>query len=103
MSDTLGSLIDKLNTVDMKMFATQDEFYVIRKLSYEEFVEQFASDEEKLRKLYEVFHRGIDLNLQRNNLIKEIDEKLVEMFMSFARGEDLDSGRFIQRPYKTYG
>jgi len=56
MSDTLGSLIDKLCTVD----------------------------------------------LQRNQFMDEIDQKVVEIVSDAVSGEDLDSGKHIQRKHKTY-
>ncbi|KKL69705.1 hypothetical protein LCGC14_2112220, partial [marine sediment metagenome] len=42
MSDTLGSLIDKLVTVDMKMWYAQESLYKIRKMTYEEFIEEYS-------------------------------------------------------------
>lgn len=43
-----------------------------------------------------------DLNVQRNQLIDEVDEKLIEIIESSLSGEDLDIGKYIQRKHKTY-
>jgi len=43
-----------------------------------------------------------DLNLQRNKLIDEVDEKLVSLIKQAMSGEDLDDGKNIQRKHKTY-
>lgn len=93
--DTVGGLIDKLFTVDQKMWVTQDDFYKLRKLTQEEFLEIYK-DPEKLKELYSLFKKGIDLNLQRNVIIDEIDTLLVEM-----TGVP-DDGRYLQRKNKTY-
>lgn len=99
--DTLGGLIDKLNTVGEKMFIAQDLLYEIRHMSKEEFMEEFYSVS-GMEILWTRFKDGMDLNLQRNQLIDEIDEKIVEMIQVGLRGDDLDDGKFIQRKNKTY-
>jgi hypothetical protein len=93
--DTFGGLIDKLITVDMKMWAAQDEFYKIRKMTFEEFKQEYFS-EGGMKLLWERFQKGIDLNLQRNALIDEIDELLLKL-----TGAE-DDGRLVQRKHKTY-
>ena len=93
--DTIGGLIDKLFTVDMKMWVTQDSFYSLRKLSEEEFLKTYK-DPEKLKEHYGLYKKRIDLNLQRNVLIDEIDSTLLEM-----TGAPND-GRFLQAKHKTY-
>jgi len=95
--DTLGSLIDKLITIDMKMWYAQEEFYKIRKLTYNEFLEKYQMDDsDGIKDLYNLFQKAIDLNLQRNRLIDEIDTLLVEML------KDGPDDRFIQSKHKTY-
>jgi len=37
MSDTLGSLVDKLTTVDLKMWNNQELLYEIRRMSFDEY------------------------------------------------------------------
>jgi hypothetical protein len=99
MSDTLGGLIDKLFTVDEKMFLAQEIFYRIRHMNFEDFKNEFYS-EEGMKELWNQFKKGMDLNLQRNDLIDEIDSKIVEIIKSGLEGKDLES--FVQRKYKTY-
>jgi hypothetical protein len=96
MADTLGSLIDKLITCDLKMFNNQDIFYSIRHMTYEEFKSNFLTNEENTKKLWDTFKKGMDLNLQRNALIDEIDEKLITLL-----GIEND-GKNLQRKHKTY-
>lgn len=102
MSDTLGGLIDKLFTVDMKMWDNQDILYKIRRMSFEEFKAEYWSSENGAQELWSVLKKACDLNMQRNQLIDEIDEKVVEMMTSAISGEELDSGKFIQRKHKNY-
>ena len=40
--------------------------------------------------------------MQRNEIIDEVDQKVVEMIEAKLSGEDLDAGKFIQRKHKTY-
>ncbi|KKL52413.1 hypothetical protein LCGC14_2285700 [marine sediment metagenome] len=72
--DTLGGLIDKLITIDMKMWYAQESLYKIRKMTYEEFIEEYSlSDTDGAKDLYETFQNAIDLNLQRNSIEKLVD------------------------------
>jgi len=93
--DTMGGLIDKLITADMKMWYAQEDFYKIREMTFKEFCVEYG-DRKGMKKLYEQFQKGIDLNLQRNVLIDEIDELLVKM--TGAK----DDGKYFQRKHKTY-
>jgi len=102
MADTIGSLIDKLFTIDMKMWNNQELFYKIRKMSFKEFKERYFNSEENIKELWETFQKTIDLNLQRNKLIDEIDEKIVSLLKDAVNGKDLDDGANIQRKHKTY-
>jgi hypothetical protein len=102
MADTLGSLIDKLITIDMKMWNNQELLYEIRRMSYEEYKEKYFSAEQGAEVLWESLKKACDLNVQRNQLIDEIDEKVVELVKDATSGEDLDSGKHIQRKHKTY-
>lgn len=101
MADTIGSLIDKLATVNQKMFLVQEELYVIRKMSFEEFKAAFSSDE-GLQKLYLAFKKATDLNVQRQAMILEVDKKVAEVVSAAIRGNDLNDGTFIQDQHKTY-
>lgn len=80
--ETPGSLIDKLCTVNNKMFVNQEFIYEVRKMTYDEFREAYdMPDTEKARKLYDSLHKCCDLNVQRNKLIHELDKKLEELFV----------------------
>jgi hypothetical protein len=101
MADTIGSLIDKLATVNQKMFMAQEELYVVRKMSFEEFKVAYGT-EEGMQKLYNAFKKSMDLNVQRQAMILEVDRKVAEVVAAAARGEDLNNGTFIQDQHKTY-
>lgn len=102
MSDTLGGLIDKLCTVDMKMWNNQDILYEIRRMSFDEFKEKYFSAENGAEILWSILKKACDLNIQRNQLIDEVDQKIIEMITANNSGEELDSGKFIQRKHKSY-
>ena len=102
MADTLGSLVDKLTTIDLKMWNNQEMLYEIRRMTFEEYKAKYFDTEEGAQKLWECLKRACDLNVQRNQLIDEVDEKVVEIVKASMGGEDLDSGKFIQRKHKTY-
>ncbi len=102
MADTLGGLVDKLITVDMKMWNNQELLYEIRRMTFEEYKQKYFSDEAGAELLWDGLKKACDLNVQRNQLIDEIDEKIAEMVSSATAGEDLDSGKYIQRKHKTY-
>jgi len=99
MADTIGGLIDKLFTVDMKMWTNQELLYEIRRMTLDEFREKYFETEDGCSKLYECLKRCCDLNVQRSQLIDEIDEKVVAMI---AQDGNLDDGKNIQRKHKTY-
>lgn len=102
MADTLGNLIDKLITVDMKMWNNQELLYEIRKMNFDEYKLKYYSSETGAKDLWECLKKACDLNVQRNQLINEVDQKIIEMVVSFKDGEDLDNGKFLQRAHKTY-
>lgn len=102
MADTLGGLVDKLITIDMKMWTNQEFLYEVRRLEFEEFQDKFTSSEDKQLALFESIKTCCDLNYQRNQLIDEVDEKIVEIVSDGLEGKDLDAGKHIQRKHKTY-
>ena len=102
MADTLGNVIDKLVTVDMKMWTNQELLYEIRRMTFDEYKLKYFNDEEGAQSLWETLKKATDLNVQRNQLINEVDEKIIEMIESFKNGENLDNGKFLQRSHKTY-
>lgn len=102
MADTMGSLIDKLITIDMKMWNNQEILYDIRRMSFEEYKEKYFLNDDGAMELWEGLKKACDLNVQRNQLIDEIDQKIVELVKDALEGKDLDSGKHIQRKHKTY-
>jgi hypothetical protein len=102
MADTLGNVVDKLVTVDMKMWDNQELLYEIRRMSFEEYKEKYFNDEEGAQKLWAILKKATDLNVQRNQLINEVDEKIIEIINAKLSGEELDNGKFLQRSHKTY-
>jgi hypothetical protein len=102
MADTLGSLVDKLITADLKMWNNQEILYEIRRMSFDEYKTKYFSTEKGAENLWESLKKCCDLNVQRNQLIDEIDKKIVEMVIAASSGESLDDGKFIQRKHKTY-
>ena len=102
MADTLGSIVDKLCTVDLKMWNNQELFYDIRRMSFDKYKEKYFNNPEGAEQLWEILKRCADLNVQRNQLIDEVDEKIVEIIDAKLSGENLDEGKFIQRKHKTY-
>ena len=100
--DSLGNIIDKLVTVDMKMWNNQELLYEIRKMSFDDYKKKYFDDVDGAKLLWETLKKATDLNVQRNQLINEVDEKLIEMLNALKNGEDLDNGRFLQRSHKTY-
>ena len=102
MSDTLGALIDKLTTCDLKMWQNQELLYEIRRMTFEEYKAKYFNDEKGAETLWKCLQKSCDLNIQRNQLIDEVDSKIVEMIEAKLSGEELDAGKFIQRKHKTY-
>lgn len=99
MSDTLGSLIDKLCTVDLKMWNAQEGLYAIRHMTFEEFKEG-CKDDDHLLVLFQLFKKACDLNYQRSQLIDEIDSLLVKIVEEACGGGCLD--KYVQLKHKTY-
>lgn len=102
MSDSFGSLVDKLATTNKKMFLNQEEIYKIRKMSFEEYKKEYFENEEGAKKLWECLKKATDLNIQRQALIQELDLKLLEIIQDALSGKDLDNGVHVQRQHKTY-
>ena len=96
MANTLGSIIDQLITVDMKMWTNQELLYEIRRMSFEDFKIKYFNTEEGAKLLWECLKKACDLNAQRNQLIDEVDEKVVEI----AKAPNADN--WVQKKYKTY-
>jgi hypothetical protein len=102
MADTLGGLIDKLFTINTKMWFNQDLLYEIRRMTFDEFKEKYWSNEDGANQLWSILKKACDLNIQRNQIIDEVDEKVIEIIADGVAGKDLDNGKFVQRKHKNY-
>lgn len=98
--ETIGSIIDRLATVNNKMFIEQEKLYAIKRMSFEEF-KTIYMNEKKLKELHDYFILASTLNLQRNAAIDEIDTRLVQMIKDCVAGKELDNGYNIQLKCKT--
>ena len=102
MADTLGSIIDKMITVDLKMWHNQELLYKIRRMTFEEYKQEYFLSEDGALKLWKSLKKACDLNVQRNQLINEVDLKIIEMINQSKHGLELDNGSNVQRSHKTY-
>lgn len=106
MSDTIGSLVDKLATVNNKMFFNQEFLYAIRRMSKLEFVNRCLclDDADKnisLEDLYDNLCKIVDLNLQRQSLILEHDKLLVEMVIDLIHNDKEAISKYVFDQHKT--
>lgn len=104
MSETAGQQIDKLLTVDLKMWHNQEILYAIRRMSFDEFLSAYAGNENML-KLFTCLKKCCDLNVQRNMLMEGVDRTLIALIRAVGTGatdEDLAAAGFIQTAHKTY-
>lgn len=97
---TLGSLVDQLNVVNLKMWNAQENLYEVRRMTFEEFKEKFQQGE-GFEKLYNYFKKACDLNIQRNNIIDEIDQFIVNLLQKVKNG-DINLDEYQQKKHKTY-
>jgi len=100
-SESLGFLVDKIATINSKLFIAQDDLYRVRRMSFEEFKTEFST-EEKMFELYNIFKKAMDLNVQRSAQIKVFDQQIVKMIKDAISGVDIDDGVAIQDQHKTY-
>jgi hypothetical protein len=71
-------------------------------MSFDEYKSKYFEDEKGAQLLWETLKKACDLNVQRNQLINEVDSKIIEMIDAKLSGENLDNGKFLQRAHKTY-
>ena len=90
--DTLGTLIDKLITVDLKMWHNQESLYTIRRMSLDDFKSEYGNN---LDELHETIKRCCDLNVQRSKIMDAIDEHFAKVLRGEADAEPM-------RQHKTY-
>lgn len=93
--DTFGSLVDKLAIVTTRMWHAQDDLYRFRRMSDEEWEAEFGDDPMKVRN---ILTRACELNLQRNQLIDEIDKLNVEQLSM----DEEDKKKLYQPKHKLY-
>lgn len=98
---TLGSLIDQLSVVNLKMWNAQEKLYHVRKISYEEFKQEFFN-EENFVKLYEYFKKACDLNIQRNDLIDEVDKYFASIINKLQETQKINIEDLTRLKHKTY-
>jgi len=91
--DTFGALVDKLVTVNLKMWHNQEVLYEIRRMTKAEFVERWSDD---MLELHEVVKRCCDLNVQRAKLMDEIDVFLEQAVAGEKEGD------LVRKQHKTY-
>lgn len=99
MTDTIGSLVDKLATVNNKMFFNQEFLYEIGRMTEDDFVMKYYSDGDK-RDLYNSLKKVISLNLQRQSLILEHDKFLVDMILDLIANPN-NKDKYIIDQFKT--
>jgi len=102
MSDTLGGLVDKLQIVNLKMWNNQELLYELRRMSFDEFKEKYFKTEDGAEKLWACLKKACDLNIQRNELIDDIDVKFVQGLELTQYDNDDKFDNLIQRKHKTY-
>lgn len=101
MAETVAQLVDKLLTIDLKMWHNQEMLYAIRRMSFEEFLKKYGSTS-GMEHLYACLKKCCDLNVQRNHQMEAVDQRLVELVHAIFNDEDLVRSGFIQRAHKTY-
>jgi hypothetical protein len=97
--ETPAQIIDRLTTVNLKMWHNQELLYTIRRMEFDEFRATYLADAGRARELFDTLKRCCDLNVQRNTLIMNADEALMKMVQAVMAG---DAAGFVQNPHKTY-
>ena len=100
MADTIGSLIDKLTTVDLKLWNSQEILYEIRRMTFEEYKKKYFESENGAKEMWEMLKKTTDLNYQRTQLVHEIDKTIINAIITVTNGDDFS--KYIQDPHKTY-
>jgi len=100
MADTVGSLIDKVTVVNLKMWHNQEILYEIRRMDEEEFVEKYGND---LKQVHRTIKICCDMNVLRNQLIDEINSRLAKLVETLGgTHEDIESLRLLAPSHKSY-
>lgn len=93
--DTFGALVDKLAIVTTRMWHAQDDLYRYRRMTDEEWEEEFGDDPKKVRN---TLVRACELNLQRNQLMDEIDK----LFTQALTMDEEERKKLFQPKHKMY-
>lgn len=101
MADTIGSLVDKLATVNNKMFWNQEFLFHIKRMSFDDFQFEYFGDELAQRDLFDKLKKVVDLNFQRQALILEHDKALVEMILDLVEGGEDAVSKYVVDQHKT--
>jgi hypothetical protein len=100
MADTIGSLIDKLGIINLKMFWNQETLYEMRRMTKDEFVSKYG---QRLDEVHDILKRCCDMNVLRSQLIEEIDQRVIKVGEKAGLSEEaINELRLSARPYKTY-
>ena len=100
MADTVGSLVDKLAIVNLKMWNNQEILYEIRRMTPEEFEEKYEDD---IKKVYQTIKICCDMNVLRNQLIDEVNDRFGSMVLALGGTQkDIDSLRLRAPSHKSY-
>lgn len=100
MADTFGSLIDKLAIVNLKMWYNQEKLYEIRRMNEDEFVSKYKDGMAELHKIIKIC---CDMNVLRNQLIDEINERLSKMVETLGgTRKNIEALRLIAPSHKSY-
>lgn len=102
MAETLGTIIDKLITVDLKMWWNQELLYEIRRMDFDQFKEKYFSSEKGSEVLWLSLKKACDLNVQRNELIEEVDQYLYNSLRQIESGEKSEERNYVKKSHKTY-
>jgi len=102
MADTLGGLVDKLGVVNLKMWNNQELLYELRKMSLNEFRDKYFTDDKAVQRLYLCLQKCCDLNVQRNDLIDEIDQMFKKYISLASDGIVGDAHELLQSKHKSY-
>ena len=76
---TLGELINDLVVSGIKMWDAQELLYEIRRMTFEEYKAKFFSSEEGAENLWKIFKNACDLNIERNVIIDQIDQAVIDL------------------------
>jgi hypothetical protein len=79
---TLGELINDLVVSGTKMWDAQELLYEIRRMTFDEYKAKFFSSEEGSEKLWQIFKNACDLNIERNNIMDQIDQTVIDLVKS---------------------